>query len=118
MQNTVLLQNKKNSKLTFDIKGSTIKRYRDLTRKQYKKIRNEQNCEKVLKDMNYLEILMEKRGLMQLSLANYSELTEIITKDSEFLRSLGIMDYSLLMVIEKNELTTSESVEDNILLGS
>lgn len=109
------MNHKDNSRLTFDFKGSTISRYRDLTKKQWKKIKEDQNCDKVLKDMNYLEILLEKKNLMQLSLNDYTDLSEIIQKDSEFLKSLGIMDYSLLMVIEKKTITTTESLEDNIL---
>lgn len=53
MQNTVKLSDKKNHKLTFDIKGSTINRKVNFEEKFWM---NQLNHKKVMKDTNYLEI--------------------------------------------------------------
>ena len=62
--------------------------------------------DKVLKDNNFLEInkylqQSEKRnGIIDISIQDYKHLTDTLKEDSKFLRNKGIMDYSLLVVVE------------------
>jgi hypothetical protein len=58
MQNTALVQNKKNQRLTFDLKGSTENRYVSVPSKFWRK-KSSLNCSRVLKDVNFLEIQQE-----------------------------------------------------------
>ena len=91
MQNTVRLLNPNNDKLTFDIKGSKTKRW------IYAKESNMKS--KVLKDMNFLELDREQQ-LVHMSEEQRREVLAAFEMDSVFLRDHGIMDYSLLLVIE------------------
>ena len=55
MQNTAVLRNKRNNKLTFDIKGSYVGRKEKFKSDEKFWLKN-LNCKKVLKDLNYLEM--------------------------------------------------------------
>ena len=92
MQNTVRLYNKANSKLTFDIKGSKTKRW--------VKVTSSELHSKVLKDMNLLK-MKDTSNLLNLSDEQARDIQAQMEKDSSFLRDHNIMDYSLLLVIEK-----------------
>lgn len=61
MQNTANITNKNGPKMTFDLKGSTINRRTRLTQAQNVKITEEQTCDKILKDLNYITICSEQR---------------------------------------------------------
>lgn len=90
MQNTCLLTGTK--QYTFDLKGSLIGR----------KVPFSNNIsKKVLKDVNFLE-LNKSQKLVRISFLKFYELQRVIKSDSEFLLKHGIMDYSLLLVIEQN----------------
>jgi hypothetical protein len=91
MQNTVQLFDKRSSKLTFDLKGSTSNRKVVIP---YGKINS-----LVLKDQNYLE-MNSKSQVVTLTIDQMIILESIIKKDSAFLRHHGFMDYSLLLVVE------------------
>jgi len=57
-------------------------------------------------------------GLIQLDFEQYAHLNSIIYADSIFLKNLGLMDYSLLLVIEQSKMdatrkrTTDHSREE------
>ena len=68
-------------------------------------------CDKVLKDINFMEIQADlKRMLVECSQEKKLEILDILRKDSKFLREHSIMDYSLLLAIEdapgQSELTS------------
>jgi hypothetical protein len=99
MQNTAHLYDKSCKKFTFDLKGSSIGRRVDFIPRVPKNYYGLP----VLKDTNFYELeYFSKSGsyrtLVKIDLDNYLQLQQIISKDSSFLASLGIMDYSLLLV--------------------
>jgi hypothetical protein len=101
MQNTSRMENNKNSKVIFDLKGSSINRMSKLPKKDQKFWRRYLNCSKILKDTNFIEINKELNySLLRLDALQYQELLSIIKIDSAFLRHQGFMDYSLLLTIE------------------
>ena len=71
----------------FDLKGSTVNR--ELKGLDMSKIDND-----VMKDTNFNDI---EFGIM-VNNKNVETIRTIVTKDSEFLASLGLMDYSLFLV--------------------
>ena len=59
------------------------------------------NCDKVLKDINFMEMQADlQRHLFECSASKKKEILDILKKDSLFLREHNIMDYSLLLAIE------------------
>ncbi|KAH8113824.1 hypothetical protein DFH11DRAFT_277998 [Phellopilus nigrolimitatus] len=89
---------------TYDLKGSTVGR-------EYSEEKAEKNPRAVLKDLNWinrgksLELGPEKRAL----------LTEQIRRDSELLKSLHVMDYSLLVGIHNMQRGNRDMVRNNTL---
>lgn len=89
---------------TYDLKGSTIGR-------SYPEDQAQKNPGAVLKDLNWigrgkrLELGPEKRAL----------LTEQLRRDSECLKGLGVMDYSLLVGIHWMERGNRDNVRSNTL---
>ena len=51
--------------------------------------------------MNFLEIQHRNKCLLKLTFEDEIRICQVIEKDAEFLRACGIMDYSLLVNIEK-----------------
>lgn len=99
MRNTAYVENQ-NEKMVFDIKGSTKGRMTKLPDKRFSKVNFNQNS--VLKDLNFLKINKDwDNTLLKLSRDDRDKLLDSVKKDSEFLRKKGLMDYSLLVVIEK-----------------
>ena len=91
MENTVRLKSPKYLKYIFDMKGSTVDRLVDRT----------QPPSKTLKDINFIKIKRKHKNLTTLSAASTRKLVHGMRKDVEFLSSLNIMDYSMLIAIEK-----------------
>jgi hypothetical protein len=60
MQNTVKLNNKNNQKIVFDLKGSTVGRYKKLSEKNLSNLMKNSNCKEVLKDINFKELQGKK----------------------------------------------------------
>jgi hypothetical protein len=90
MQNIDYPRSERNTKLfTFDLKGSVINR-RDPVRKG-----------KTLKCQNFIEINSSKLKLVCLDSDQVHYLQTIVERDADFLASINVMDYSLLLVIEK-----------------
>lgn len=89
---------------TYDLKGSTVGR-------EYPEEKAKQNPRAVLKDLNWinrsksLELGPEKRAL----------LTEQIRRDSELLKELHVMDYSLLVGIHNMVRGNRDNVRRNTL---
>jgi hypothetical protein len=85
MENTLQIQNLSQLKCTYDLKGSTAGR----------KTTGLIKPTTVQKDLNFLEqrkIKINENGLV---------LRRIISRDSIFLREMGLLDYSLLLAVEK-----------------
>lgn len=89
---------------TYDLKGSTIGR-------EYPEEKAAKNPRAVLKDLNWinrnksLELGPEKRAL----------LTEQLRRDSELLKKLNVMDYSLLVGIHNMQRGNKDMVRKNTL---
>ena len=83
--------------MTFDMKGSTYKRFSNVG----KFWRQSLDQKKVLKDMNYMAITQDiGKRVMDLNCDQSTKLVKIAEADSDFLCKHGLMDYSLLLVIE------------------
>ncbi|KZT66258.1 SAICAR synthase-like protein [Daedalea quercina L-15889] len=89
---------------TYDLKGSTVGR-------EYPEEKARENPRATLKDLNWihrdktLELGPEKRAL----------LTEQLRRDSEFLKQLGVMDYSLLVGVHNMRRGNKDNVRSNTL---
>jgi Phosphatidylinositol-4-phosphate 5-Kinase len=83
-----------NIKRIYDLKGSTVGRSVKLTQEQ---IDSGNSGMKVLKDLNFLD-LNEKLELEQNFGNKKEKLFKILERDSNFLSSNGLMDYSLLFI--------------------
>ena len=89
---------------TYDLKGSTVGR-------EYSEEKAAVNPRAVLKDLNWinrgktLELGPEKRAL----------LTEQLRRDSELLKELGVMDYSLLVGIHNMQRGNRDNVRRRTL---
>jgi hypothetical protein len=95
MQNTAMLEGKR--KLQFDLKGSSYSRKTKFDLKEVLKTKSSKKC---LKDLDFKQI-NEKMRLIKLDREVALAIQSTLKKDSAFLCSEGLMDYSLLMVIEQ-----------------
>jgi 1-phosphatidylinositol-4-phosphate 5-kinase len=91
MENTVRLKDPKELKFKFDLKGSTVDRV--VTGRTYNGT--------ILKDINFLLAKQTFKELTKLDSATRKRLLQVLTSDIEFLQGLNLMDYSLLIAIEK-----------------
>ena len=64
----------------------------------YKKVMKDMNFEEINKDLNY--------SLVNFSNEKKDELRSILEQDSLFLSKYGIMDYSLLLVLENEPISS------------
>ena len=108
MQNAINCESKKNKRLTFDLKGSSVGRETKLVYEQRRgsAFARVGKSKKVLKDTNFLQ-LSKDSGLMDLPQHVAKRLIEQLKADSAFLASHGIMDYSLLLVVEERQERTN-----------
>ncbi|KAJ9108138.1 1-phosphatidylinositol-4-phosphate 5-kinase Its3 [Naganishia cerealis] len=89
---------------TYDLKGSTWGR-------EYPEEKAKQNSKATLKDLNWLrrgrtfELGPEKRALF----------SEQLRRDTEFLKMIGVMDYSLLIGIHNMERGNRDNLRENQL---
>lgn len=91
MENTVRLKDPKQLKFKFDLKGSSVDRV----------VTGRTNKHTILKDENFLIAKRTFPELTKLDSATRKRLVQVMNKDVEFLQGLGLMDYSLLIAIEK-----------------
>ncbi|KAG8817645.1 Phosphatidylinositol-4-phosphate 5-kinase, partial [Serendipita sp. 399] len=89
---------------TYDLKGSTVGRLLPASKV-------EENPGAVMKDMNWID-----RGRV-LEFGPYKKalLTEQLRRDTEFLKSIGVMDYSLLVGIHSVKRGNKENIRSNTL---
>lgn len=90
MENTLRLKNPDRLNYIFDLKGSKVAR----------KVKGVTKPSTTLKDINFMMAAKENTGFTRQTELNHSVLRSAIRKDVEFLRSQGLMDYSLLLGIE------------------
>jgi 1-phosphatidylinositol-4-phosphate 5-kinase len=89
---------------TYDLKGSTVGRL-------YPEERVAQNPRAVMKDLNWIN-----RGkLLELGPEKRALLTEQLRRDSEWLKSINVMDYSLLVGIHNMQRGNRDNVRRNTL---
>lgn len=109
MQNTSLVHNKNARTLEFDLKGSLKGRKTQFNPYAPK-------TQKTLKDLNYLEIQKtHKKCIMDISEQTKENLQLIISSDAEFLRQHNLMDYSLLIQIEKVRSLVKKERKRNVI---
>ena len=75
----------------YDLKGSSVNR----------EVKNKMKPTSILKDVNFTVECNRDPYYVQLMNRNRLSLRRAIRKDVEFLRSNGLMDYSLLLAIEE-----------------
>ena len=92
MSNTLAFKDSTQIDKIFDLKGSTVARETKITK--------ETKPTETLKDLNFLKIARDE-GIINFMTPDIQNLTEIIKIDSEFCRTHGLMDYSLLLSVEK-----------------
>ena len=90
MENTLQLQNPEGLKYIFDLKGSLVDR----------KVKGKTTPSTTLKDVNFLMAAEATPGFIDLGEKKRKHLLSVVKKDSEFLSSHGLMDYSLLLAVE------------------
>jgi hypothetical protein len=91
MENTIRLKDRENLKYVFDLKGSKVDRT----------VSGKTAKDTTLKDMNFLLTKKNFRKLTTLDVPTKMRLIQAMRSDVGFLRSLNLMDYSLLIAIEK-----------------
>ncbi|KAI8974762.1 hypothetical protein BD414DRAFT_497376 [Trametes punicea] len=89
---------------TYDLKGSTVGR-------EYPEEKAAQNPRAVLKDLNWIK----RKKTLELGPEKRALLTEQLRRDSEILKQLGVMDYSLLVGIHNMQRGNKDNVRRNTL---
>ena len=91
MENALQVENEEKLKFIFDLKGSTV------NRSVTGKLKNTTTR----KDVCFLKTKKAYPKLMKIDPDDKERILTIINKDVEFLRRNGLMDYSLLLAVEK-----------------
>lgn len=106
MQNTKYQSERKSAELTFDIKGSTHKRLtKGIHPNEYKRWLNGKSSNKIMKDLNFLKLQKDSnQDLIRIDDYDQTALRDQIVKDSLFLCHHNLIDYSLLLTIEKKKI--------------
>jgi 1-phosphatidylinositol-4-phosphate 5-kinase len=89
---------------TYDLKGSTVGRL-------YPEEKAEQNPRAVLKDLNWIS----RKKMLELGPEKRALLTEQLRRDSELLKRINVMDYSLLVGIHNMARGNRDNVRRNTL---
>lgn len=89
---------------TYDLKGSTVGRI-------YPEEKAKKNPRAVLKDLNWIN----RRKTLGFGPEKRASLTEQIRRDSELLKKIRVMDYSLLVGIHHMQRGNRENVRRNTL---
>ena len=90
LSHTLRFERSENVQRIFDLKGSTVNREVKMT--------NKMSRSKTLKDVNFIK-LRRNEPLNMFEIDKLFILRQV-AKDTEFLKSLNIMDYSLLLAVE------------------
>ena len=90
MENTLRLKDPEKLNYIFDLKGSLVDR----------KVKGVTKASTTLKDVNFLMAAKENKHFTAYRSKDKRLLRSTLSKDVEFLRSQGLMDYSLLLGIE------------------
>ena len=90
MENTLRLKKESQLKYIFDLKGSLVDR----------KVKGVTKVTTTLKDVNFLMAAAKNKNFTQQARNERMLLRNTLIKDVAFLRSEGLMDYSLLLGIE------------------
>lgn len=100
MQNTTSLS-KSTRQLCFDLKGSSINRKVKLPQSDLKFWQKSLWHKKCLKDLNFLDISNDLGySLIDIDKESASCINSTLAMDSKFLMEHGILDYSMLLVID------------------
>ena len=91
MENTLQIKNKKGLEYIFDLKGSLVDR----------KTKGKTTSSTTLKDQNFLLAAQAVPEFIKLSEPTRKKLLNAVKSDVDFLAGLGLMDYSLLLGIER-----------------
>ena len=91
MENTLRFREPANLRYIFDLKGSKVDR----------KVKGKTKNSTTLKDINFLMAAQANKNFTKTYEVDRKKLIQAMEKDVEFLRSHGLMDYSLLLGIEK-----------------
>ena len=90
MENVLRLKNPQLLNYIFDLKGSKVDR----------KVKGKTKPSTTLKDINFLMAASQDKTFTKQTKESKALLKAAVRKDVEFLRSEGLMDYSLLLGIE------------------
>ena len=90
MAHTLRIKRQDRVERIFDLKGSTVKREVKVSKKTPRT--------KTLKDVDFLKL--RKKEPINLIEIDRTFIIRQLQKDTEFLRSVNIMDYSLLLAVE------------------
>ena len=91
MENTLRLNNPEHLRYVFDLKGSTVDRF----------VSGATKPSTTLKDVNFVAACKQHDYLMKFPEAKKTRLKIGLAKDLEFLQKWNLMDYSLLLAIER-----------------
>ena len=89
---------------TYDLKGSTVGR-------EYPEEKAVQNPRAVLKDLNWIN----RGNMLELGPEKQALLTEQLRRDAEFLKTVYVMDYSLLVGIHNMQRGNKDNLRKNTL---
>ena len=89
---------------TFDLKGSTVGR-------EYPEEKAAKNPRAVMKDLNWIN----RHKMLELGPEKRALLTEQLRRDTEFLKKVHVMDYSLLVGIHNIQRGNKEKLRKNTL---
>jgi len=106
MENTLRLKDPKRLKYVFDLKGSTVNRV----------VKGKTKNSTTLKDINFLLTKKKFSVLTRLSESTNRKLVNAMRSDVNFLSSLNLMDYSMLIAIERTRQNVSRlHIDSNAL---
>jgi hypothetical protein len=78
----------------FDLKGSTYSR-------KVMKPKQKYDFKSTLKDLDLIQLLQKRPGMLNFQPETVHRYLSSLENDTNFLSSLGIMDYSLLLIVEE-----------------
>lgn len=91
MENTLQFKDTSQVSYIFDLKGSTVNR----------EVKGIVKNSTVLKDMNFRKVAKALNGLTMMKADQGRKINQILSKDVNFLKKHNLMDFSLLLGIEK-----------------